>query len=53
MFLLFVRYLHSGRRTPSELGIRNFEFLLRQAAEPSEELCDKAHCELLSFELIG
>ena len=35
----------------SELGILNFEFLLRQAAEPSEELCAKAHCELFNFEL--
>ena len=24
-FLLFVRYLHGGRRTPSELGILSFE----------------------------
>ena len=38
MFLLFVRYLHGGRHPPSELGILNFEFLLRQAAEPSGEL---------------
>ena len=40
-FLLFVRYLHGGRRTPSELGILSFE------------LCAKAHCELFSFELIN
>ena len=26
--------------------IRNFEFLLRQAAKTSGELCAKAHCEL-------
>ena len=25
MFLPLGRYLHGGRRTPSELGIRNFE----------------------------
>ena len=37
----------------SELEIRNFEFLLRQAAKPSEELCAKAHYELIIFELIG
>ena len=49
MFLLFVRYLHGGRRTPSELGVLSFEFLLRQAAEPSEELCAKAHCELFNL----
>ena len=30
----------------------SFEFLLRQAAEPSEELCAKAHCELFNFELV-
>ena len=36
-----------------ELGILSFEFLLRQAAEPSEELCAKAHYELIIFELIG
>ena len=30
----------------------NFEFLLRQAAKPSDELCAKAHFELSSFELI-
>ena len=36
---------------PSELGVLSFEFLLRQAAEPSEELCAKAHCELFKFEL--
>ena len=36
--------------TAEELGILNFEFLLRQAAEPSGELCAKAHCELFSFE---
>ena len=51
MFLLFVRYLHGGQHPPSELGILNFEFLLRQAAKPSGELCAKAHCELYSFEL--
>ena len=39
IFLLFVRYLHGGRRTATELGILNFE------------LCAKAHCELFNFEL--
>ena len=28
----------------------SFVFLLRQAAEPSEELCAKAHCELFELE---
>ena len=33
MFLLFVRYLHGGRRTPSELGILIFELgIVRQGA---------------------
>ena len=33
MFLLFVRYLHGGRRTPSELWILSFElWIVRQGA---------------------
>ena len=43
-----------GRRPNLKFLLRqavSFEFLLRQAAEPSEELCAKAHCELFKFEL--
>ena len=46
-FLLFVRYLHGGQRTPSELGILSSCLGKRQSRAVIFELCAKAHCELL------